>query len=319
MIRIGIIGAGPNASGHGKYYSQSSRAKVVAVADPDKARADQLAAETGAKAVADYRDFLSDVDAVVVSSPNFLHKEQAIACAQAGKHVYCEKPMGLNLADARAVADAVNKAGVKSAIGFAVQWDPPIQTMLRMHREGKLGELISVVSRRLMYMKKPTGGWRADPKLSGGLLYEINIHEIDWMCALGGEVTSVYARTWAEKPAERANDHLWVTLNFGSGAVGLHEGSWSSPTPQFFRNCQGTRAGLTTDEWGSKLYHANAGENRSEIPPDPRFDNRGDWLDAIEKGADARADVNWGLKVMTVAEAILESGATGAPVEVKRN
>jgi predicted dehydrogenase len=93
MIRIGIIGAGPNAQGHAHYYHQSPRARVAAIADVALDRAQALAGEVQAKAVSDYTQFLNDVDAVVVSSPNFLHREQAIACAQAGKHVYCEKPI----------------------------------------------------------------------------------------------------------------------------------------------------------------------------------------------------------------------------------
>jgi predicted dehydrogenase len=89
MIRIGIIGAGPNATGHGEYYAKSTRAKVVAVADVATDRAAKLAEICSAKAIADYKQMLGDIDAVVIASPNFLHKEQAIACAEAGKHVYC--------------------------------------------------------------------------------------------------------------------------------------------------------------------------------------------------------------------------------------
>lgn len=96
MIRIGVIGAGPNATDHAQYYHQSPRTQVVAVDDPNMARAQVLAAECGADALADYQEFLDRVDAVVVASPNFLHKEQAIESANARKHIYCEKPRGLS-------------------------------------------------------------------------------------------------------------------------------------------------------------------------------------------------------------------------------
>ncbi|MCW8129034.1 MAG: Gfo/Idh/MocA family oxidoreductase [Planctomycetota bacterium] len=317
MIRIGLIGAGPNATGHAKYYKENPRVKIVAVADPNQEAGGKLAQDCGAKAVPDYREFLGDVDAVVVSSPNFLHKEHAIACAKAGKHVYCEKPMGLSATEAQEIAAAVNAAGVKSAVGFSVRSSPSIQTMDRYRREGRFGQVLSVWSRRLAYLdpsKLP--GWRKDHTKSGGLLLEINVHELEWMMALGGKVDSVFARLVSDKPGPRSNDHVWFTLNFKEGAVGQHEGSWLSAAAAYYRGMHGTRGGATTDEWGSKLYFAELGKNREEVTLDAGFDLRGNFLDGIEKGAALAADVNWGLEVMTVAEAIFESSAKNAVVKI---
>jgi predicted dehydrogenase len=319
MIRIGIIGAGPNAQGHAQYYHQSPRTRVVAIADVAPDRAQALAGEVDARAVSDYTQFLDDVDAVVISSPNFLHREQAIACAGAGKHVYCEKPMGLNLQDGRDIANAVNAAGVKSTVGFSTRFGRDVQTMQRLAREDELGELISVCSRRLGFIDPWQGAsWRKDHSLSGGLLYEINIHELDWMMALGGEVQSIYARTWSqEHTSERSNDHIFVTLAFAAGATGLHEGSWLSSNPQYFRSVEGTRAGASTDEWGTKLFFAPRGENRSETEMDSDFDLRGNFLDSIEGAAAPVADVNWALKVMAVAEGVLISAAQNRVVTIE--
>jgi predicted dehydrogenase len=289
----------------------------VAIADPDLKLGQALATETGAKAVADYREFLGDVDAVVISSPNFLHREQAIACAQAGKHVFCEKPMGLSAADAKAIADAVAKAGVKSMVGFSPRLDPMSRTVLRYQKEGKFGDLISVFTRRLMFMKAPTGGWRADQNKSGGLLFEINIHELDWIMMLGGEVKSIYAQIRPQKAgAPRHNDHIWFLINFASGAVGAHEGSWATSMPQFFRGLYGTRGGATTDEWSTKLMYAETGQNRQDVTLDKGFDLRANFLDSIEHNTPAECDCQWGLKVMTVAEGLLESAAKNTVVKI---
>lgn len=319
MIRIGIVGAGPNAAGHAHYFAQSSRSRVVAVADPDQSRAVALAAEVQAEPLADAHELLDRVDAVVISSPNFLHREHAAACADAGKHVYCEKPLGLTLADARAIDAAVTGAGVASVVGFSVRFDPVLQTMQRLVQADQLGPLVSLCSRRLVYIDPATAtGWRRDQRLSGGLLMEINIHELDWMLALGGPVESVYARTWAaESDAPRANDHLWVTLTFAGGAVGTHEGGWRLAQPQFYRSIQGTRAGLCTDEWGGTLFLAHNGADRVALDLDPAFDLRGHFLDCIEQRAAPVADTRWGVQVMAVTEAIFESAASGQPVAVK--
>ena len=318
MIKVGIVGAGQNAIGHAHYFNLSPRSEIVFIADPLVERAQQLVEEHGGKAIGDFREMLGEVDAVVVCSPNFLHHEQALEVARAGCHVYCEKPMGLNIEQAREIAEAVNNAGVKSQVGFAVRFSDTVQTMMRYAREGELGDIVSIVSRRLCYFDAESGpSWRQDHDLSGGLLMEINIHELDWMIQIGGEVESVYARTWAKKPkSERSNDQIWVTLNFQKGATGLHEGSWISSTATYYRNVQGTTGGMHTDEWGSQLYYADTGEDRVGIKPDADFDLRGNFLDAIEGKVPAVADVNNALKVMIVAEAIFKSAKSGEVVSI---
>jgi predicted dehydrogenase len=316
MIRIGIIGAGPNATGHGKYYRGCGRAKVVAVADPALDRAETLAKDCDAKAVADYQQFLSDVDAVVVASPNFLHKEQAIACAKAGKHVYCEKPVGLSGADAIEMAAAARAAKVKTQVGFSVSIDGNVQEMLRRLKSGELGELVSTASRRLCWQNAITAGWRADHNLSGGLLFEINIHEIEWMMR-AGDVQSVYARKRAAtQTGPRANDHIWVTLNYANGGVGTHEGSWASAAAMYYRNVQGVKGAAFTNEWGNELYVSQGAANRETVKAPPGFDIRGNFLDAVEGKAATTHDLDWGVKVMAVADAILESARTNQAVPV---
>ena len=118
-IRIGVIGAGGNATGHVQIFMKyPDRCRIVAVADPFQPAAEKLAALCGAKTNPDFTAFLDEVDAVVVSSPNFLHPEQTIVCAEHGKHVWCEKPMALNDEDARRMAAAVKKSGVASFVGM---------------------------------------------------------------------------------------------------------------------------------------------------------------------------------------------------------
>jgi predicted dehydrogenase len=317
--RIGIIGAGPNASGHGKYFAGCGRAKVVAVADPDRARADVLAKECGAKPVADYQEFLGDVDAVVVASPNFLHKDQAIACAKAGKHVYCEKPLGLSGADAREIAAAVRAAKVRSQVGFSVSFDPVIHDAISRVKSGEIGQLVSLNSRRLCWSNtETTTGWRADPARSGGLLFEINIHEIEWMMRCAGDVRQVYARAKASEGATHpmANDHLWITFDYVGGAVGTHEGSWRTAMPMFYKYIQGTTGAMCTNEWGNELYLARPGKNRDSLTGMKPFDLRANFLDAIAGTATSVADTDYGAKVMAVCDAIIESSRSGKPVAV---
>lgn len=318
MLTLAIVGAGPNAAGHARYYAASGRAAVVAIADPVAERARALAGEVGARAGADLGECLDDVDAVVVASPNFLHHQQALQAARAGKHLYCEKPMGRDLAQAEAIAAAVAAAGVASQVDISTRKSASLQQMALRAQAGEFGRLISVCLRRLMWIDpKSMTGWRADPAQSGGLLMEINIHKLDWMMYCWSPVDWVFARTWAAKPGHpRANDHLWVTLGFANGAHGQHDGSWVSPTDTVHRGVQGVDGGASTDEWGNQLYLSRTGVSRTTVDPGADYDLRADWLDAIAGTARATADAAWALEVMRVGEAVFTSAAPGKPVTI---
>ena len=318
--RIGVIGAGPNASTHAEYFASSPRSQIVAIADPVLECAQELASRTGGRAVADFRDFLDEVDAVIVSSPTFLHHQHAMAVAQAGKHLYCEKPLGLNLREAREIDEAVTQAKIASVVGFTPRFSGSLQTLSRLAREGELGKIVSVGSRRLCFIKSgETTSWRNNHAQSGGLLLEINIHELDWILRSAhesgcGAVESVYARTWSAEKGEHRNDFVWVTIGFKNGATGWHKGSWSAPNPSFFREIQGTLGAAATDDWGNEVYTVRPGEIRAPRVIDPDFDLRAHFLDCIE-GAAPVCDVAWGAYVMQICEAVFESSETGQVVQ----
>ncbi|MEM6457788.1 MAG: Gfo/Idh/MocA family oxidoreductase [Planctomycetota bacterium] len=316
--RLGLIGAGKNARNHALYYKDRPDVELVAIADPDDDARDRLADQVGARGVSDHTQLLDDVEAVVISSPNFLHAEHAVACAQAGKHVYIEKPIGLTLDQTAAVTDAVRQAGVASAVGFSVRLSREVQTLLRLATEGQIGQLASIWSRRLVYLPDEVfRGWRADPGRSGGLLMEVNIHELDWMRLIGGPVESVYARTAggsAEHP--RANDHVWATLNFKNATVGTHEGGWRCANTNFYKGVCGSVGGAATNEWGQGLVYTPLGGAAEPIELDEPMDLRGRWLDAIAGGPPVPCDADWGMEVMRIAEAVLRSAETGRVVRM---
>jgi hypothetical protein len=106
-----------------------------------------------------------------------------------------------------------------------------------------------------------------------------------------------------------------VTLGHAGGAVGVHEGGWRSPVANFYRCVEGADGGAQTDEWGGKLYLCPRQADRIDTAPDPDFDLRGDWLDAIEgRSAAGEADVRWARGVMAVGEAVFASAAAGGAV-----
>jgi predicted dehydrogenase len=176
--------------------------ELVAVADEAPGRAEQAAVQFGfATATRDWRDLAADprVQAVSITAPNFLHREIGVAMAQAGKHIWIEKPVGLTSDDARAVADAVRQAGVQGTVGFNYRNAPAVQAARELVRDGRLGTVTHARFRLFSdYAAHPEGAltWRYERARGGsGVLGDLAAHGVDLVWYLLGEVDSLVADT----------------------------------------------------------------------------------------------------------------------------
>jgi predicted dehydrogenase len=176
--------------------------ELVAVADEAPGRAEQAAAQFGfATATLDWRDLAADprVQAVSITAPNFLHREIGVAMAQAGKHIWIEKPVGLTSDDARAVADAVRQAGVQGTVGFNYRNAPAVQAARELVRDGRLGSITHARFRLFSdYAAHPEGAltWRYERARGGsGVLGDLAAHGVDLVWYLLGAVDALVADT----------------------------------------------------------------------------------------------------------------------------
>lgn len=212
-LRIGFAGAGFIAGVHRTNLAQDDRVDVTAVYDVDPARA------TGA---ASFEEMLDKSDAVYITAPNTLHADLAVRALQAGKHVFCEKPMATTLDDARRILDAAQSSNRVFQVGFNRRFSkvyakvkqllaghPPHTAHIKMNR----GELLKPV-------------WTGDEKVTGGFLFETPIHMFDLMRFQFGEVVSLDARLG------RVNDFS-ILVEFSSGMhatfVTSADASWFFP------------------------------------------------------------------------------------------
>ncbi|MEA2530358.1 MAG: hypothetical protein QOG89_2002, partial [Thermomicrobiales bacterium] len=145
-LRVGVIGAGTIAlSAHLPAIARlKGRVELVAIADVRAEVAEQAAARYGAEAAyGDYRQLLdrTDIDLVDICTPEFLHAEQTIAAAAAGKHVLCEKPMAATVAEADAMLDACRRAGVRLMIAHSRRFTPRYQRIRTAIDRGDVGEV----------------------------------------------------------------------------------------------------------------------------------------------------------------------------------
>jgi predicted dehydrogenase len=217
-------------------YQVVKRAQLVAVADTNLQRAEWLAKRFGIKDVyADPREIIErqDIDAVDICLPGFLHKQFIIAAADAGKHVFCEKPMAISVAEANEIVDKVNSSGIRLMIGYNQRFERPFIKMKEILDKGLLGSLLTI---DITYVRCGSSerylppSWRADPAKGGGALLDLACHKIDLLRWFAGEIKSVGAMKSHYLGAE-AEDTGVVVLTFQSGALGLLNTSLACSSP----------------------------------------------------------------------------------------
>ncbi|NBM16078.1 Gfo/Idh/MocA family protein [Streptomyces sp. GC420] len=258
-LGVAVVGFGWMGRVHTQAYARvlhhfprlPVRPELVAVAEEVPGRAEEAADRYGfAATAADWREIAADprVHAVSVTAPNFLHREIGVAMAEAGKHIWIEKPVGLTAADARAVAAAVAGAGVRSAVGFNYRNVPAVETARELIASGGIGTVTHARVRLFSdYAAHPEGAltWRYERERGGsGVLGDLASHGADLARFLLGDIVSLVADTAVFVP-ERARptgatvghtrsagdeagiveneDYVSCLLRFSSGARGVLE------------------------------------------------------------------------------------------------
>ncbi|MFF4882263.1 Gfo/Idh/MocA family protein [Streptomyces nigra] len=257
-LGVAVVGFGWMGRVHTQAYARLPhhypdlplRPELVTVAEEVPGRAEEAAARFGfATATRDWREVAADprVKAVSVTAPNFLHREIGVAMAEAGKHLWIEKPVGLTAADARAVADAAARAGVHSAVGFNYRNAPAVEAARDLVASGEIGAVTHVRIRLFSdYAAHPQGAltWRYERERGGsGVLGDLASHGADLARFLLGDIAALTADTAVFVP-ERARptgataghtlatgelgpveneDYVNCLLRFASGARGVLE------------------------------------------------------------------------------------------------
>ncbi len=229
-IRVGVIGAGRIGKIHAESLAtRVPGAELAAIADVNLKAAQELAEKYHvAQVYSDYKQIMADksIDAVAICSSTDTHASLMIEAAQAGKHIFCEKPISQNLAAIDQALEAVHKAGVKCQIGFNRRFDPNFKKVRQLIQEGKLGDLhiLRITSR------DPAPPPAEYVKTSGGMFLDMTIHDFDMARYLSGsDVVEVYAAggVMVDPAIGQAGDidTAVITLKFANGAIGTIDNS----------------------------------------------------------------------------------------------
>ena len=359
-VRIGIIGAGAVSDYHHvPGINIDPRCELVAICDPNEALLEQRQKDWGpTKTTTDYEKIAADpdIDAVIIATPNFVHREQTLACVNAGKHVMCEKPLGLNFGESAEMYRAARDKGVRHMTAFTYRFAPSMRYVRHLVQSGQLGVPRHFRSQRFLDWPETSWGWRQYKHLAGaGDLFDMTIHRIDFSMDLMGPIKSICGAIAQFSPRDKTADGEsckpsevddWSSLigQFENGATGVWEGStvmkghhnngfgyeWAE-----VNGSEGSAAYQLTDP--NNVIIGKHGGTMEKVPvPDeflviegsPRPGNEGvpstvfrydlvwEFVSAIVEERDALPGFDHGARAQFVADACLESFEKKAWVDI---
>ncbi len=323
QLRVGLVGAGGITRVHvPAWLALGAHITVYSVEG-----AEELARRHGLSVADSMEELLASCDIVDICTPTTTHRDLAVAAAQAGKDVVCEKPLGRSVAEGLEIKEAVSRAGTQLYPGHVVRYFPAYMAAKEAIDQGRLGAL--AVLRFYRGGAGPKSDWFYDESVSGGIIADQMIHDLDQARWLAGEVTSVYAvqnavrspETPAEAHPRRVSAH--VTLTHKSGAISHIQGVWGPPTMPFRTSFHvaGDAGALSHDSGADASLDKDLVLDATESylpPPDllesPFLTEIRDFANARLGRSESRVTLEDGVMAVGLADAALESVATGMVV-----
>jgi myo-inositol 2-dehydrogenase/D-chiro-inositol 1-dehydrogenase len=320
-LKVGIIGAGYIGGVHAALLAKDERVSVAMVHDVAVERAEQLARSTGANAAHSVGELIAGVDALYIATPNTKHTAIALAAIDAGKSVFCEKPMATSIEDARTVLEAASRTGAVFQVGHNRRFAPVYATLKGMlpesgpahsaHLKMNRGELINPA-------------WVGDPVITGGFLYETTIHMFDMMRFLFGNVRSINAIGSTHSYPEI--DDFSALLRFDNGMhatlASSADASWLFPFERVEVFCH--HATITTREMESITYSEGL-DGRHSTRSMQQLSKEEKWgyaqedrafVDSIVDGAAVAVTALDGFKSVELVDACYRAVKTGERVHI---
>ena len=325
-LRAGLVGVGQMGRNHARVLRNLDGVDLVAVVDPERDPNGVAGGLPVVESVESLTEF--GLDCCVVASPTAFHLEGGLALAEAGIHTMIEKPIATNLDEADRLIAAFDSAGVVGCVGHVERFNPAIRSMRERIAHGELGELYQISTRR----QGPFVGRVADI----GVVKDLGTHDIDLtMWLVSQPIIAVSART-AHRMGRQHEDLASITSICANDVVGNNIVNWLSPLKERVVQVTGERGSfvantITADltywangeiasEWESLLHTRGVTEGdviRYAIPkPEPLASEAEAFRDAILGIRQDIVTLSEGRRALAVAEACLESAASGQTVEL---
>ncbi|MBT7098138.1 Gfo/Idh/MocA family oxidoreductase, partial [Candidatus Poribacteria bacterium] len=322
MARIGVVGVGGMGRGHCNTLPKVDNCDFVGVADLRLEAAEEVAAQHGAAAFDDYRRLFEQVDGVVVATPPATHREVTVAAAEMGVHVFCEKPLSLNMADSDAMIEATDAAGVHLMVGMVLRFYPVHTLARRLVDDGEIGRVVYIEGDYTNAYRGPRKRPESWYGSVGGYL-ENGIHKVDLVNWFGGTAQTVTAEVGSFSGHDDWEDYALTLLRYGADTTGILR--WGP-----FMGARGTNETIIDGSEGSlrlsiredTAYLKKIGEaDWTEIVPD-RSKAHGvageltHFVECIESGGTPLVDGRAGRHAVEVVLASYRSAKTHAKIDL---
>ena len=327
-FRWGIVGATTIAREWMIGAIREAGSEVAAVLSSDPVRGARYAGENGIPfSTSAMEAFLgSGIDAVYIASTNEHHKAQTLAAAAAGKHVLCEKPLALTLADAHAMADACRAAGVVMATNHHLRNAGTHRAMREAVRDGRIGQPLFARVFHAVYLPPHLQGWRLDnPAAGGGVTLDITVHDADTLrFVLGDEPVSVSAMSQSSgMAAPGLPDGIMGLARFRSGLIAQWHDAFTTKHATTGFEVHGTSGSLigtdcmTQQPKGEVVLRSDAGEERLTVDRGNLYLRGVRSFEAAMRGeGQPSATAEDGIRSLAMALAAVQAAETGREIPV---
>ncbi len=272
-IKVGIIGCGGMGNTHANVISQIDNVEIFAASDLSEEKLARFNEKfKPAYSFADYRKLIemSEIDAVLVCLPTYLHKEPVVIAAKNGKHIFCEKPIALTLEDADVMINECEKNRVVFTIGFVRRFDNEWGKFRDIVIEGKLGR--PVVWRNGIILSAPPAPWYMDKDKGGGPFIDGCVHNYDFARYIFGDLKRVAGMPAKINKKVTALDTGTFIVEFKSGDQHVVSWSWALPG-----KCDSGRR--INDAFGPcGIVNFQESFDKKFLPPDFNSDKEGAFL-----------------------------------------
>jgi len=323
LLKVGVAGCGGLGRSEARIVKDLEGVQLVGVCDVILANAQKAAADLGIdKAYDNHHQLIdeNDLDCMLVVTPTYTHAEITVDAANAGLHVFCEKPMAITLEECDSMLEAAEDNNVKLMIGFVRRFQPNYREMKRRVDAGDIGEVRLVQSVR-MGGRPPVGigEWRRKRDKVGGL-HSAYIHEMDQILWLAGNVKTVRGvANFGSLENTDVEDSIWMLMEFENGAIGAMGSSQVYPVGWYELGVGGTTGAMRiAGGTASIVLKKHTGEDETiELESNDAFvEELNHFFECVRNDEKPLASGLDGRRSLEVVMAAFESAETGKIIKL---
>lgn len=332
-VNIGIAGVANHGQTILRAIGGCENLELKACFDVNAEAAAETARKTGCKRLSSYDDLAADseVEAVALVTPNFVHLEQAVKALESGKHVFVEKPFAMNVEEGKRIIEAARQSGKILQVGHNTRKRKVFREAKRLVESGELGEIVSVYANMSFDfgLTKAVPEWKKQKDKCPLLpMTQLGIHFIDTLEYLVGKIKSVSgvqrSAVLKDKNGNPVTDSVAAVLSFENGVIGSIQSDYVSPST-YTIVIFGTKAKITCGDTEITLERPSAGTTVKEVLPaferidgESYFAEIAEFAECILDNRSPEVDGEVGLRNLAAIEAMLLSAESGRAVEISR-